>query len=314
MTRRAKRRKVEIVDATPLAIALGYHATTVDSTDWNDGYVKNTLLISKAFYKAFVELRIRNRITLCERVKICSGGCRAFNAELTCGHELKDDMLFTYHKFSEVLSRFSTKQYFIEFSDGKPTTVNWRGNSISCEYKPCKTVMPVVYPHNIVLETTTMMYLIDMPVSGVWNDMWKCGYRYNGFDKISRIPSRMIRRGDTAIVLGIWGPGSDPLPYIVPGMNKIYLVDILRWRPTFSGYIDKFGAHKIGMDGNIWFTPWGHRHGPLNKIEYCYTSFAYNMGTPYTFWDFTHPIPRRYLMSTHIIPCSEPFIERVEKN
>jgi hypothetical protein len=177
--------------------------------------------------------------------------------------------------------------------------------------------MPVVYPDKIVLETTTMMCLINTQVYGACRDMyymWRCGYRYNGFDKIARNPSRIIRRGDAAIVLGIWGPGSDPLPYIVPGMDKIYLVDILRWRPKFSGYIDKFGAHKIGMDGNIWFSPWGHKHGPQDKLGYCYTSFPYNMGTPYTFWDFTRPIPRRYLMFAHIIPCSEPFIERVEKN
>lgn len=320
-----KRQKIDI--ASVLMIALGYNPLTVDRVYWDDEYAERTCLISKAFYEAYVQLNIHSRVVVRDYYSDCVWSINCIHSrtgfvdivhkpEPSCGADKKHlYTLFEYHKQSKVLTGIECRKGLrIEFKCGKAIMwISKSGVQIPAEYITETILLPGIQGDRIIPYMQQIKTLCNAAKTNMLERIWRGGYTY--IDNNGTIGKRRwdaITHGDTQIMRGWWGDDSTIFRMTPdPGIKRIYAVYDKNLQFILTGCIDQLGYNYVyGEDRRLFC----HR-----QHTYC-IGIEYHIGndmpeTPEiqearrtTFWDFSTPIPQRYVVGD-VRPCCRQYVQ-----
>lgn len=336
MEQSPKRQKLMELDETVvLLLALGYNPITIMMVRWFDRYAEQTCLISKAFYEAYKNLHIYERVVVEDYVRFCNAdhGCKPVHyrnnpalVPVVCGTDVKVDILFLYSKLYKFLVHMvynpgTLGGLRIAFEAGVPVMYKEsNGPILKIGKEKERLLVPIISKDNIVLSHREITVPQNFDVNNVeylrgLDYAFKAGYSdYNHRMAFVKDEPRTFVRNRIMVMFGGEPKKQVKLP---EGVDIIYCFSGgIEW--NLDCCIDRFGISDLYV-----YDDYGCAFEPHEKhSEECF-GIQYSLDLlptkrPLTeaeaeakhrhFWNFSTRIPR-YLLINDVEPCCEKYIE-----
>lgn len=278
-----------------LMIALGYDELTVDKVKWTDEYAKQTCLIGRVFYKAYVDLKIVNRVVVCDHYSECD--CHSTHSS----QHIVKNATFHYNKATKLLIHAAFADGpSIDFVDGVPTIWHSRdGLSVNGIFETETQLVAEVQNGEIVLVDKPVTLVMDLSRGHIYamTTIHNAGYNMVGFSgQFAKVPKMVITCGDTQIRHVSKCSLNYNRPALNVGIKKMYLVE--HFHDTYRvGCADSNGTHIFLRDGAKAFL--------LNNCNVCWVRYVLS-----DMWDFSSPIPRKYVVTSHTCKLHPHLVEK----
>jgi hypothetical protein len=291
-----------------LLMALGYDTVTVDRVDWGVEYTQSTFMLCRRFYELFKTLRIADRISEWEYVKVCDECCAEMRSYIlfrgepqTCGHQKYHYGGFKYLKLSKLLlfSIFAGGPA-VKFTDGVPLWIKDHGCNKyqTFEFETNQRLILEIRDGRFETVISPVTEAIDKSIKIEWYKdpytlseyLEKFGYEASNFDTVfTRKPEHRITVGDTQILIHPYNIYIYRFQTDLPkGINRIYMVCKTDGCCRLYGMVDRFGKHL-------------RNYSNIKTIKFAFTQQYPKHDCPGIvykldgFWDFSERIPEGIL-------------------